>query len=663
VHLVLIATLTAAALLVGVYARFKGLGKWPLGVDEYYTARSVQNILRAGVPEYACGGFYVRGLLAQYLAALLQLLGLSAEFSNRLISAVSSLIALPAAFILGRRLGGAVIGLLTVTVLALSVWEVEMARFARMYAPFQAVAVWYAVFFVKYTVDRKSRALWPMVGLSLVGVLVWEGGVLLAATNLLPPFLISPSGRLARREWRYLAGAAVLVLAAYVFSTSYFRIFSDEAPFPPGFADPVRQARISGLAIGTAPWTTLLDHPAWWALAAIPLVAAGLALRWVLTFRERWVTASGLFIVLGAAALHQFGLIAAVLSLLLLMRSLGWRELFSRAAMPFGAAIALSALFWVAFALSTTDWRADPAQSTFDTLVLLAYEFVRFPDFAVDVALPWARAIPVLGLALLVLIAAACLRLAIRQETGLTAERALVVLFVCLLLAASASNPPRIETRYVFFLYPLGVIIALVSVAHITQALATRLRLDGARSAALGSLAALVGFGLTEDFDIHHLRYVDSEAVHFRTDMKPFLANHYYKRVNLRAVAAWLMENAAADDVVINSVQGLDFYHPGIDYFYMNAADRRFTGWSCRGGTVERWGNTPLLYSIAALQAALGSGKPTFYVARGPELEPILPQLARWQPRVLWQHETIVILGFETAATAAAEVGGAPDER
>jgi hypothetical protein len=95
----------------------------------------------------------------------------------------------------------------------------------------------------------------------------------------------------------------------------------------------------------------------------------------------------------------------------------------------------------------------------------------------------------------------------------------------------------------------------------------------------------------------------------------------------------------------------------------MNAADRRFTGWSCRGGTVERWGNTPLLYSIAALQAALGSGKPTFYVARGPELEPILPQLARWQPRVLWQHETIVILGFETAATAAAEVGGAPDER
>jgi hypothetical protein len=599
----------------------------------------------------------------QYLAALLQLLGLSAEFSIRLIAAVSSLVALPAAFLLGRRLGGPVIGLLTVIVLAVSVWEVEMARFARMYAPFQAVALWYAVFFVKYTVDREARALWLMVSLSLIGVLVWEGGVLLAATNLLPPFLISPLGRLRRREWRYLVGAAVVLLATYLFSTSYFRIFSDEAPFPPGFVDPEIQARVAGLAIGAAPWTTLSSHTVWWAVAAVPLIAVGLALRWVLTFRERWVTASGLTVALAAAVLHQFGLVVAVLFLLLLMRLLGWRELFSRAALSFGTAIALSAAFWAAFALSTTDWRADPAQSTFDTLVLLGYEFVRFPDFVADVALPWARAVPVLGLALFVLIAVTCFRLAIRQETELSAERALVILFVCLLLAASASNPPRVETRYLFFLYPLGVVIALVSLARVVQALSPALRLDGTRSAVLASLAALVGFGLTEDFDIHHLRYVDSAAIHFRTEMKPFLANHYYKRANLRAVAGWLTAHADDDDVVISSVQGLDFYYPKIDYFYMSSSDRRFTGWSCRGGTVERWGNTPLLYSVAALQAQFTSGKQVFYVIRRPELDPILPQFARWEPRILWDHDRIVILRFDAAANASTLDSGAPGER
>jgi len=663
VHLLLVAALTLAALLFGIYARFKGLGKWPLGVDEYYTARSVQNILRAGLPEYLCGGFYTRGLLVQYLAALLQLGGLSPELSIRLIAAASSLIALPAAFILGRRMGGRVIGLLAVTVLALSVWEVEMARFARMYAPFQAVFLWYAVFFVKYTVDRESRALWPMVGLSLVGILVWEGGVLLAATNLLPPFLISPSGQLTRRNLRYLTGVAVLLLAMYLFATSHLRIFSDESPFPPGFVDPEVKQVVSGLATGTAPWTTLSAHAAWWVFAAVPLVALGLGLRWALKFRARWVTAIGLGAALLAAALHQFGLVAALILLLLLMRMLIWRELFSRAALPFGAAIALSAAFWIAYGLATTDWRAAPEQSMFDLMVLLGYEFVRFPDFAVDVALPWARAVPVLGLVLFVLIAAACIRLIIREESELTAERVVLILLVCLLLAASASNPPRLETRYVFFLYPLTVIIALVTLARAVEAVSRLFRIGAGRSALLASLAALVGFGFTEDFDLHHLRYVDSRAIHFRIGMKPSLANHYYKRADVRAVAQWLMQNTTDEDIVISSLQGLDFYYPRIDYFYMDSSDRRFTGWTCRGGTVERWGNTPLLYSIVALQGQIDIGKRVFYVIRRAELDEILPHLAQWQPHVVWDHDRIAILGFDPSTNATEPVTGSREAR
>jgi hypothetical protein len=650
-YLLLVAALTLAALLIGIYARFKGLGKWPLGVDEYYTARSVQNILRAGLPEYACGGFYTRGLLVQYMAALLQLGGLSPELSIRLIAAASSLIALPAAYILARRIGGSVIALLAVTVLALSVWEVEMARFARMYAPFQAVFLWYAVFFVKYTVDRDTCALWPMLGLSLVGVLVWEGGVLLAATNLLPPFVNSSSGRLAARDLRYLAGVSVPLVTAYLFATSHLRTFSDQSPFPPGFVDPHIPQVISGLAIGTAPWTTLSAHPVWWALAAVPLIALGFALRWAFTFRERWATAVGLFAVLLAAALHQFGLVAALLVVLLLMRMLGWRELFSPAALPFGAAIGLSAASWIAFGLFTSDWRPDTAQSRLETVMLLGYEFVRVPDFVAHVALPWARAIPVLGIALFVLIAAACTRLIIRGEPGLTAERAVVILLVCLLLGASASSPPRSETRYVLFLYPLAVIIALVTLARAVE-VAARLSPYGAKRAVFASLAGLVGFVFTEDFDLHHLRYVDSAAIHFRVRMEPFLAHHYYKRADVRTVANWLKQNTNEDDIVINSVQSLDFYFPRIDYFYMNSSDRRFSGWTCRGGTVERWGNTPLLYSIPALQAQFDKGKHVLYVIRRAELDDLLPHLARWRPRVVWDYDRMIILGFNAGTNA-----------
>ena len=56
--------LPAAAILWGIYARFKGLGTWALGVDEFYISRSIDFILHSGIPEFPCGGLYQRGLIS-----------------------------------------------------------------------------------------------------------------------------------------------------------------------------------------------------------------------------------------------------------------------------------------------------------------------------------------------------------------------------------------------------------------------------------------------------------------------------------------------------------------------------------------------------------------------------------------------------------------------
>ena len=131
--------------------------------------------------------------------------------------------------------------------------------------------------------------------------------------------------------------------------------------------------------------------------------------------------------------------------------------------------------------------------------------------------------------------------------------------------------------------------------------------------------------------------------------MKPDVASHYYGRSNVRAAAQWLAQNATESDTVINSYQSLEFYYPHVDYFYMESTDRRFSGWSCRGGTVERWGNTPLLYSVPALQAQFTSGKRVFYVLDRRNLEKMLPELQRWQPTVVWTQQNIAIVAFANA--------------
>ena len=605
--------ITLAALLFGVYARFKGLATWPLTSDEYYIARSVQNILRTGIPAYDCGGYYPRGLLMQYLAAALQLGGLSAELAPRLIAALCSLAALPAVYILGKRAHSRQIGLLAVTVLALSVWEVEIARFGRMYAPFQAVFAWYMVYFLKYTMDRDHRALWPMLALSIVGALTWEGAALLALVNFLPPVVNHSSGCLSKRDVLYLAGATLLFLLIAWFATLDVRVDGSEPPYPADYDDSLNKRTLAGLEPTVAPWTTTTSFALWSALALVPLGLALLAVRWIWTFRARWLAAAGLIAALVAAALHQFAAFAAVILMLLMLHLIRWKELIARNALPFHAAVVACVVFWTAFGFLTDEWRVDPENHWLGNskAVALAYEFARFPDFLQEIVLPWGRAVPILGLALLGLISVGIIRSIARDAEKPSVESVIQLVLVCMLLAASASDPPRHETRYLYFVYPLAVIVAFAAIAHLIEAVGSRKSL----ATAFTTGAALGVFALTEDFSPRHLLKIDSPEVNFRVETTGGDEAHLQPRSDPRGAANWLAANSTDDqDLVINGVPTVDFYFSGFDYTYIDWQHRRFPAYACRQGTVERWGNLPLLYTVEAMQSEIERADRAFLV-------------------------------------------------
>ena len=74
----------AVCILLGFYFRIKGLTNGGLSnSDEYYIAKSVHNILEYGVPKYPLGGYYNRGLIYQYLSALLILTGIKEVFASK----------------------------------------------------------------------------------------------------------------------------------------------------------------------------------------------------------------------------------------------------------------------------------------------------------------------------------------------------------------------------------------------------------------------------------------------------------------------------------------------------------------------------------------------------------------------------------------------------
>jgi hypothetical protein len=636
--------ITAASVLLGLWGRFNGLGTLPLSADEYYIARSVENILRTGLPQWDCGGFYMRGLLFQYVLAPLQMAGMSAELSARFVAAVASVIALPAVYLLGRRVHGPTVGLLAVSVLALSAWEVDIARFGRMYAPFQAVFAWYLVYFLRHTVDADSRALRPMLILSVIGVLTWEGGLLMAFANLLPPFIRSPQGAFVARDFRYLALCATFAAVATLFTmtemNSGFRHMGTD-PFPPGFdkaeflanlddngaADvPIRSGGHAGPDMRSPLAVTI-------GIALLALAAA--SLRWIWSLRRRWPAAVGLAVALAAALAHQFSLVAFTLVILLLARMLGWRDLFARNAWPFAAAIAACVVGWTIIGLLSPGWSASlttPWRES-SAMLSLAYEFLRLPDFVRIVALPFARAAPLLGAVLLAAIAIAVLRDIRRNSAAITSEQVLLLVLVGMLGAASFGHPPRLETRYVFFLFPGAVVIAVALAVRALESFAR----EPLVAAFVSTSLVAAGFALTGDFQPRRLIHIDDGLTRVARDSARRDKSNVMHRSDPRSAAQWLAEHVTgAESLVINGYPTVDFYYKDFDFTYIGLDNQRYWAYSCQRGTKERWGNLPLLSDSAGLDAQIARSDNAFIVIDTVSRDALLRDLAVWHPRVAW---------------------------
>jgi hypothetical protein len=623
-----IAFLTVVALLAGAYGRFKGLGIWPLGVDEFYISRSIDNLLRTGLPQFPCGGYYTRGVLYQYLVALLRLQGMSAELAGRVIPAISSLAVLPAAYLLGRRIHGRTVGLLAVIVLAVSIWEIEMARFARMYAPFQAVFVWYLVFFLRYTLDRDRRALIIMVILSSVGILTWEGGVFLGLINMLPPLVNHKNGKLGAADWRYLVGMALL-LFLFILATRDLRGFATVPQLPGDSIEPEQAAvTLSSFVV------SIRDGPWWFVLSLLQLGLAAASLPWIWSLRHRWLAAGGLLVALLSAMLHQFLACASALLLLLLLGFAQPRELVARPARYFWLAIITSGIFWLAFCILTGIWNAEVAAASTipNKLMAIGHHLLGFPDILEEIVRPWGRVLPLLAIGLVIALFGLIVHTIIRHQTRTVASVLLVVVLL-LLLAVGAIPTDRIETRYSFFLYPLMLILAMTALASWSEEW-----LGDRRGLVLTSLVGLTLFALSEDFQPTHIAHVDSAGTVFRIGMAPTIADHYYHRSDTPGAAQWLALHVHQNDIVLNSVPNVDEYFHRVDYFFLDAGDPRYETYACRGGTEDRWTQRPLLYTMDALRANVATGHRLFLIVYPSQTKAVLTEakLRGWSAALAW---------------------------
>jgi len=217
-----------------------------------------------------------------------------------------------------------------------------------------------------------------------------------------------------------------------------------------------------------------------------------------------------------------------------------------------------------------------------------------------------------------------------------------------LFLAAAASNPPRQETRYVFFLYPLAVLFSIMTIGRFMR----RMLGESPLGAAAAAIVCLLAFIASEDFRPIHLWNIDSEAINFRIGMGSRLSGHYHPRSDTRAAATWLQAHATpGEDLVIIAFPGVDFYYPKSDYYFVAESDPRFESWTCSRGTTQRWSNLPLIHSYEALRAKAASGRRVWMVLEPSRMQPILAVLPPGSWTLEWtskEHDISIVSVRET---------------
>ncbi len=238
--------LLAIAVIIGFYFRLKSLGKWPFALDEYYIIRSVQNIFKYGLPQFDAGGYYPRGILYQYIIAALWSAGLKAEFAARIIPVLTNLAAFPALYKLSKKVSGKTLAIILVIYLSFSLWEVEFARFARMYSPFQAIFIWYLYNFYLLLFENKKTAFNWMLILSFASIFVYEASIFLVIMNFIPllwdyerkEFSLSDLIKVfSKTNLTKLIAATGIFLIAYFYLSFDFRTFNQTNLLPPELKD------------------------------------------------------------------------------------------------------------------------------------------------------------------------------------------------------------------------------------------------------------------------------------------------------------------------------------------------------------------------------------------------------------------------------------------
>jgi hypothetical protein len=273
-------------------------------------------------------------------------------------------------------------------------------------------------------------------------------------------------------------------------------------------------------------------------------------------------------------------------------------------------AAALMLVFWIVYGTFSHDWPGAIDQGTLGNLKQTIIALFKYPDIYGKVIDVFLQTMPVFTVSIgLVLI------LGFTEAIFNSHEERKFYFFIFaivlgLLLSVCALRQLYITTRYVFFLYPLVILLTVMTVNNFSKIIFRDRRKDCLAITVFLLLFMLV----SEDYSLKHYLNIDSDEILYRTAYNERMENHLYARWDFRSPATIINNQWKPGDIVITSTYATPYYMKHLDYFYNDAMRDNFGMTTGCGGEKNLWSNVKQITQEKDIEALIQQSDSTVWI-------------------------------------------------
>ena len=581
-------------LLIGValLIRAPGLGKWCITSDEYFLSRSLSFIERSGLPQFPSGGYYVRGILLQYLMIIPVKIFPNREFALRLLPLIFGVLTVPMVYLFCKKFMSDLSSFLCSIILLLSSWHIEFSRFARFYSAFQLVFISFLYFLYTGYFEEKRRSKFLCWAFAVLSVFIFEGSIFLPVILLIIVFL-KEENTFINKTKEIFPWFVFLVVLNYLVNEIDYKNWGVRDALPVDLLTKNGKGVWENLPVVTPSTDILME--AWrsyWSLT-IYLLIVGMGVYIFRLFfnqmrqdRDTWKWLFVL-IVLILPPFHQYGLMGALAVFLLINKPKIREILRSKWKIILG--------YWT---VTLTFWGVLIIFSGNSNKML--HFLVGYPAVKNHIIVPFAENVPFLGL-----VAASVLFLSVVHSIFYERDPSRIfvlnILLICLLLLSVFKVPER-STRYSFFFFPLVFVLGYLEVDSLVRWIGRKQGESLPRyfRSVLVSIP-LILFLASDDFHPLHILDVSSAEANFRIGKYATYQEHWYERFDYDSPATYVNRHfLKGDKVIIDSNPFADYLHNPV-YFFSPTDTYWFPQFSRNFGTLEIWSGSPMISTIQSI--------------------------------------------------------------